>query len=86
MELLWAILIVFGIIYGCFCTNKKIVIIIYGMMLFIVNLKLIINKQVITNRYVDVSISILIFILVCFSYSIRYYSCKWLTIENQVEK
>lgn len=41
MELLWALLIVFGFIYARFCTNKKIVIVVYGIMLFIVNLELI---------------------------------------------
>lgn len=50
MELLWALLIVFGFIYARFCTNKKIVIVVYGIMLFIVNLELIINKQVVVNR------------------------------------
>jgi hypothetical protein len=78
MELLWGVLIAFGIIYGCFCTNKKIVIILYGIILLSVNLELIIINQVIVNRYIDISVSILVFLAIIFSYWIRYSNNKWL--------
>ena len=66
MELIWAILIMFGFIYSCFCIDKKIIIIIYGLALLIV------------NRYVDIFVSLLAFAIVYFSYYIRHSECKWL--------
>ncbi len=78
MELIWAILIMFGFIYSCFCIDKKIIIIIYGLALLIVNFELIIGNQVVVNRYVDIFVSLLAFAIVYFSYYIRHSECKWL--------
>lgn len=72
MELLWVALIVLGIIYGCFCTNKKYIIIIYGIILFLFNLVLFLNEKIVVNRYADIFVSFLVFMALCFSYYIKF--------------
>lgn len=72
MELFWALLIFFGIVYGCFCINKRFVIVIYGIMLMTVNIALILSEKTVVNRCLDIFVSLLVFIALCFSYYIRY--------------